>query len=191
MIAESVIRKFLNVNDINLKSQPVIKLDYGLDEEISGCYYYKDDLFSIYINPYKCDDYNENLRCYTSDLTLIGVCIHEFAHFLCYQIYPTLTQDYKDKFPTKRLCLNWYSNTDIDEELAEIIRLYITNPLLIKLIDAQVYRFIRRYFKSAYQTSNSHTHKFYKDYTESTKLDLKTKWGIVYNESTKKFEKLT
>jgi hypothetical protein len=200
LIAHAVIQKVLNKNGIALKHPLTIKLDFSLPDDVGGCYYYKDDKFSIVIDPAKSNDFDETYfgrlneeLCYSgyvSDMTMIGVCLHEFAHFMCYQMFPTLTKDYTEKFPKDRLYLNEYSNTGVEEELAEIIRLYITNPLFLKLIDKSVFNFLKQYFDPPYNCSHKFSYEFYQDFPEIIKDELRARWNIIYNVKTKKFERI-
>lgn len=199
VIAHDIIQKFLTVNGIKLKNELKIKLDFSLPSEYAGVYFFKDDEFSIYIDPQNCTttanyihgaiDKEYSYFGYTCDFTMVGVTIHEFCHFLSHQVYKGIVEKYKETFPTKRVFLNYYASTDAEEELTEIMRLYIENPILLRLIDCDVYGFVRKWFKSPMPCSNKKFYQFYKDYPESIKSHLNTRWGIVYNVHTKKFEK--
>ena len=120
---------------------------------------------------------------------MVGVTIHEFCHFLSHQVYKGIVEEYKASFPTKRVFLNHYASTDAEEELTELMRLYIENPILMRLIDGDAYRFLKARFKSPVPCSDKQFYKFYQDYPEVIKHQLKTKWGIKYNVHTKRFEK--
>ena len=199
LIAHSVIEKLKVANNMKFKNELTIKLDFTLEDPISGFYLFKDDVFAIYVNPQNCNSMNDihfginneelSNHGYIADMTMLGVTIHEFCHFLCWQIFPTLKTDYTEAFPTERLYLTEYANTDVEEELVEIMRLYITNPLFLKLINKDVYNFLKGYFKSPYPCSDKHSYAFYSDFPEEVKRGLKNKWNIVYNVKTKKFQR--
>ena len=199
-IAYELVQKFLMINGIKLKNGLKIKLDFSLPPECCGLYFYKTDACSIYIDPQNCttienytyglpSDNNYSYFGYSSDLTMVGVTIHEFSHFLSNLVYPGIVDEYKSSFPTKRVFLNHYASTDAEEELTELMRLYIENPILLRLIDANVYRFLKARFKSPIPCSDKQFYKFYRDYPEVIKNQLKTKWGIGYNVHTQRFVK--
>jgi hypothetical protein len=200
VVACRIIQKFITINNIKLRNDLVIKIDFSLPSEYCGLYFYKKDEFSIYIDPQNCttaENYEYGLVDkeysyfgYACDLTMIGVTLHEFSHFLAHQVFKDIFSEYKKKFPTKRIFLNHYSSTDAEEELTEVMRLYIHNPIFLRLIDRDVYRFVRKWFKSPSPCSDKQFYKFYKDYPEAIKTHLKDKWKIVYNIQTKKFERV-
>lgn len=199
MVAYGIIQKLLRINNIKLKNDLKIKLDFSLPPEYCGLYFYKKDEFSIYIDPQNCTtqenyvygsvDKEYSYFGYSCDLTMVGVTIHEFCHFMAHQVYKGIFEDYKKKFPKKRLFLNHYSSTDPEEELTEVMRLYIENPMLLRLIDNEVYKFLKSWYRSPMPCSDKQFYTFYKDYPESIKSQLRDKWKIVYNIHTKRFEK--
>lgn len=156
---------------------------------------------TIFINPDNCyslKEYNEDNASpenmfyigYCCDNTIYGTVLHEFAHFLCFQVYKNLLDDYKKEFPNKRLYLNSYSNTEIDEEIANIISLYISNPYLLKLVSEKHFKFVKRYFKSPRSVSANTCYQIYQKFPIHVKNELKQKWGVIYNYEKKKFEKV-
>jgi hypothetical protein len=198
LVAYEIIQKLFSTNGIKLKNELIIKLDFSLPSNVSGLYFYEHDKFSIYVDPQNCTtderfSANQNDYSYfgyTCDLTMVGVTIHECCHFLAHQVYKGIFDDYRAAFPTKRLYLNEYSCTDAEEELTEIMRLYIENPKLLTMIDKEVYLFVKRIFKSPMPNSDKHFYGFYKDYPEEIRDNLRDKWGIVYNIQSKKFERM-
>jgi hypothetical protein len=199
LIAHAIIEKFQQTNNIKFKFDLTIKLDFTIDENVSGFYLFKDDEFSIYIDPQNCNSATEiyfgtnnaelSNHGYIADMSMLGVTLHEFCHFLVWQVFKTLRADYIEQFPTERLFLTHYASTDIEEELVEIMRLYLTNPLFLKLINPGVFKFLKKYFKSPYPCSNKHSYEFYSDFPKEVKADLKSKWGIVYNVKLNKFQR--
>lgn len=187
LIANAIIQKFKEKN--NIEFDLTIALDYNLDE--FGCYIFGPNAKKfnkiIFINPdYKplieSDVAQENVAPgYVHDCGNISVACHEFAHYLCFHIYKTLIDDYKKQFPIDRLCLCQYSNSDVVEEIAEIIRLYLINPLLLKLIDEPVFKFLKNYFKSPSPMSQKYLIKIIDEFPIIVKEELKNKWKIVHD----------
>ena len=199
-MAYFVIKEFEKVNNITYKNNLIVKVDFALPMDGSGCYYYEDDKFSIHINPFNCctaeeyrfgnEDEEYSFFGYITDLTMYGVAIHEYCHFLCWQIYPTLLEEYKEEFPTDRLYLSDYTcRSDHEEELVELMHLYFENPMFLKMLNNKVYLFFKRRFKSPSTCSHKNAFDFYKDFPEDIKRQLKDRWKIVYNVKTKKFER--
>jgi len=189
-----LIERFLKVN--NLKMNLSIAYDYESIE--CGVYrpFEKGQEYRIFVNPSMCktqeevskQDFEEPFSPgYCADVTLFGVTIHEFCHLLQYQTYPTIIKDYGEAFPTERFNLNGYSNNEIHDELAEIMTLYLTNPYLLWLISKPHFKFCKKYFKSPIACSEQRCTFIYKGWPVSVKEHLKSKWGISYNISTKKF----
>lgn len=194
-IAMWLIEKMKNKNKLNFDLE--IVFDYELTDEqgnILRGLYDVDKPYKIYINPSECEDieegYNQLFYCgYTDDLTLFGVTLHEFSHFIVFTLFPSIYDDYRHLFPTDRFYLNEYSDATIDEEIAEAMTLYLTNPYLLKLISKKHWSFFKKYFKSPVPASAKKFYDIYLQYPMEIKLHLKNKWGIVYNIETDKFEK--
>lgn len=190
LIAISLIEKLFKINDI--KKNIEICYDYSLEDR--GLYYTGTD--KIYVNPLNCIDLNctnnEN-KCYfgyTNDLSIIGVIIHEFCHFLADRIYKNITEDFASTFSTTRLYLNDNSNVkDFSEELAEIMTLYISNPLLLKMISKPHYDFLKIYFKSCIASTTKRFFEIYSNFPSEVKKELFEKWRITFNIDKNKFEK--
>lgn len=183
LIANSLIKKFKIKNDIEFN------LNICIDHLICDYGIFKPDIpNSVFVNPDLAiglsDQEQKKMKCfhgYVNDYSLLANTLHEFAHFLCCRIYKTILEDYETDFPRDRLYLCEYSNESVDEELAEIIRLYIINPYLLKMIDVSVYNFIKKYFKSPSPNSYRHTVNIVDDFPIHIKNDLKEKWNIVHD----------
>ena len=195
-LAIALIDKILVKNNINRN----VKISYDFMTESAGYHYIAHTIDTIYINPDNCkslktydidDGGKENLHypAYTLDNTIFGTVLHEFSHLLHCQIFKTMSNDYLKEFPNKRLFLNWYSNNEIDDELANIMVLYITNPYLLKLISNQHFKYMKRYFKSPVSATKYRCGELYKRFPIHIKNDLKNRWGIIYNFDTNDFEK--
>ncbi|MEM4261087.1 MAG: hypothetical protein QXG00_07635, partial [Candidatus Woesearchaeota archaeon] len=122
-LAIKLIEKLLIKNNIN----KVLRVSYDFECDEGGYYYPLMKTDTIFINPDNCyniKEYKEDNNSsdnmfypsYTSDNTIFGTILHEFSHYLCFQIYKSIINDYTIEFPQKRLYLNSYSNTEIDEE---------------------------------------------------------------------------
>lgn len=185
LIANSIIKKFKIRNDIDFDLS--IYVDYSIEDYGVYC----PDLYPnrIFVNPDVAISMNDVERYikmssyhgYVNDYSLVANTIHEFSHFLCYQVYEGIIRDYEQSFPINRLYLCEYSNENIIEEIAEIIRLYILNPFLLKLIDPRVYGFMTRYFKSPSPVSQKHTLGIIDGFPIEIKRELIEKWNIVHD----------
>lgn len=193
--AIKLIERLLRINNINR----VLRIAYDFECNDGGYYYPLMKTDTIFVNPDNCynireykedDDRPENMFYpgYCCDNTIFGTILHEFAHFLCFQVYKNIIDEYKKEFPKKRLFLSAYSNTDVDEEIANLILLYISNPYLLKLVSDKHYKFLKRFFISPLATSAPTCFNIYQKFPIHIKGELKSKWGIIYNHSTKKFE---
>lgn len=177
-----------------------LKMAYDFECPEMGFYINQDELRStIFINPSKCKKRGEicdgtlkeiGYPGYVADQSVFGVTIHEFCHVLQFEVYDTILDDYAKEFPTERLYLNEYCNNEFHDELAEIMSLYITNPLLLKMISKPHWRFCKKYFKSPVACSIKRAYEIYHVFPIRVKENLREKWGIVYNEHTNKFEKV-
>jgi len=193
-VAMVLIHRLLAKNKIQMNLS--IAYDYSSTE--CGCYrpFEKGQEYRIFVNPSKCktqeevtkQDFDEPFSPgYCADVTLFGVTIHEFCHLLQFKTYPSIVKDYGETFPLERFNLNNYSNHEINDELAEIMTLYITNPYLLKIISNPHFNFCKKYFKSPVACSLSRCFLIYKGWPTSVKEHLKHQWGIAYNISLKKF----
>jgi len=192
-----LIERFLYKNNLKMS----ISIAYDYESEECGVYrpFEKGQEYRIFVNPSKCktqedvtkqdfgEPFSPGSHC---DLTLFGITIHEFCHLLQYKVYPSIIKDYSDAFPTERFNLNEYSNNEIHDEIAEIMTLYITNPYLLLLISRPHFNFCKKYFKSPISCSSYRCAFIYKGWPPRVKEQLKKKWGIAYNISTKKFVKV-
>ena len=199
LVAYGLLMEFLKINGLLSLAKPItIKLDYYLEDDptICGEYFLYDDPWSIHINPKACiinskqsfNDCNEvSYHGYPVDMSMFGVTIHEFAHLIVNNFYPTLFDDFKHEFPQKRLYLTRYTESDPSEELVELIRLYIQNPLFLKMIDIKSYKFIKSKFKSPTACSNKQAYRFYTEFPKEIRHRLEVDWGIMYDIEKERF----
>jgi hypothetical protein len=191
-----LIDKLAKKNDLDFD----LSIAYDFAELEAGVYFptKKKHSHRIFVNPLNCKlqdeiDANEEepfYPGYSKDISLFGVVLHEFCHFLQHIIYTTIIKDYKEAFPIERFYLNEYSGNEIHDELAEIMTLYITNPYLLKLISKNHWKFCNKYFKSPVSCSTQRCAHIYKGFPIHIKKDMKERWKIVYNISSEKFERL-
>jgi hypothetical protein len=194
--AISLIEKTFRLNNIKQK----LSITYDYEYKDSGMYYlnYKEHANRIFVNPLhtksreEVHGANDPLEpfCpgYVTDVTLFGITLHEFSHYLHCKIYPEMILDYTKEFPTERFYINSYAGNGVFDELAEIMTLYITNPYLLRLISKKHYNFCKRYFKSPVSCSKDRLRMIYNMYPVIVKEHLQKKWGIVYNVNTDEFE---
>ena len=198
LAAMYLIDKLLTKNRIRMPL--TIAYDFSIDE--CGTYHPKEpkDAYKIFVNPLQCkskDDVAAQTQStepfcpgYCADLTLFGVTIHEFCHLLQYRSYPKITMEYCKNFPTERFYLNGYCNNTLQDELAEIMTLYITNPYLLCLVSKPHFKFCKTFFKSPITCSIERCFFIYDNWPIIVKEHLKNKWKIVYDMSQKEFKKI-
>lgn len=195
-----LIELFNTKNKITTPKKFKVKIDTADTNGCAGWYFYEDDVYSIFINPEECGGINELLindlgdcsfRGYVEDASVPSILIHEYCHYLCNVVYLDFREDYKKQFPTQRFFMSKYVNkSDIEEEIVEAMRLYILNPYLLKLINLDIYKFMKGRIKNIFPSSIKFMYSVYKDYPVEVKKELEKKWNIVYNVDTSKFEKI-
>jgi len=163
-------------------------LDYNLKYEgqiLSGLYL-STEPNCIRLNPSACDD--KASFTYTEDDTMFGVIIHEFSHFLSMTYFVDFQKDYLEAFPENRFLVTTYdaANEDYDEEIAEIMSLYIRNPFLLKQISEQHYIFFKSWFTSPTSCTIRQFMIAYNKMPVDLKNELRTKWGVVVNHAERK-----
>ena len=115
-----IIKEFCRLNKIK---QPKMEIS----EEIEHVGYYS---FStpdtIYVNPKMCNKSSKkNNPMMVYENTVVGTMLHEFGHYLHFTYYPKLAKTW-DKIKNEPLV--HYYQRQIDEDIAECIRLAILNP---------------------------------------------------------------
>lgn len=143
--AKLFINNFCKVNNL-------IKPYYRKDNNIKdlGYYYIRTGNKEIILNLNKChlSTPRKNSACII-DNTITGVLVHEFAHYLHYTLhYNKLINSFKRlKEP-----LIHFREMDIEEDIAESIRLFITNPSLLNEGRPKRFKILSKYFKSTINT---------------------------------------
>ena len=138
--AKKILKEFCLLNNIKT---PRCIIDNTIDE--FGVYY-TNNISTIFINLDKCKLSNSKLTHGSiKEYTIIGVLIHEFAHLLHYQYhYDVLHKSFKKlKEP-----LIHYFERDIEEDIAESIRLFILNPTLLEEGRPKRYKILNKLFKT-------------------------------------------
>jgi len=137
------------------------------------------------INPDRCITKYKQAKTsfpyYVSDYSAFGVIIHEFAHFLALTFHKSISSKYRKAFPTERLMINDCKepNEDVDEEIAEIMTLYIVNPYLLKLISEKHFNFFKKQFKSPTKCTEHQFIEYYQKFPSNLKKKLLLKWKIL------------
>lgn len=162
--AKRIIRNFCKLNNI---IPPITKVKNNLD--CLGCYH-DDGSRDIYINLEATGLASKrNNPAMTRENTIIGSLVHEFAHYIHY-ITPALRVPLKNKFEKLKEPLTHYWEIDIEEDIAESIRLFVLNPSLLQEGRPKRYKILSRYFKPI---------KSAKHYTELLKgLDLQKRRAV-------------
>lgn len=118
-----------------------LKPSIQIDETVSYFGYYpidKKDWSTLFINLKKCElSRPRNRPGYILDHTIVGVAAHEFGHMLHIRgygmgkgfLYPILNKRFK---LLRRESLIHYREMNIEEDIAEAIRLFILNPRLLE-----------------------------------------------------------
>lgn len=172
---QQTISKFKELNKLSFDL--TICIDYKLDgpgvfdPETPG---------KIYINPRQCLKSKSVHRktCamgYVNSYTIQDVIIHEFCHFLD-QKYGILA-DYSTIFGKDRCRINNNCNS-LNEEIAEILNIYIVNPMLLKMIDKKRWKFFRSMFKSPAPTSKVRFLEFWKAWSKDIQRNCARLWNI-------------
>lgn len=122
---------FLNANHIVL---PKIKLDKALPRGCKGLYYYKPRRVEISAkacrHATKTPGFSWSYPGYTADLTPVGVIAHEFGHHVDNVLHvPTRIK----QLMAECRPVSSYEH-DLAEVFAETLKLFITNPDLLRIL---------------------------------------------------------
>lgn len=153
-----------------------IKIFYDYLSEDLGYYEYTSNL---YINPLQCHLVNDNLKNhigFIEDYSILSTIIHEFSHFLDFK-YNILNKYKNNNF--NKIELGDYAKTELIEELAELIVLYIINPYLLNKIDNKRYKFLKSIFKSPSPNSKKRFLILYSKWSKTAKQECKEIFNIV------------
>jgi len=175
MIALSLIEDFQKKN----KTKYNIKIDFDYGMEYSAGEFDEEKPNVIYLNPDNCLPTEESLALGSvEDGSIFGTMMHEFAHLILLGHRVDVRTAYLKNFNLQRQWINDYCETDIEEEMAEVFRLYLVNPLLLKLILPDAFKFFKKQFKSPSPCSQKHTVAMYNDFSWTVKEHLRDTFGI-------------
>jgi hypothetical protein len=173
-----IIEKFQEINNLNYNIR--IFYDYTLNDEY-GFYEFdgkSSKVSNIYINPIKCYTEPVEMRMRTGfidDYTILSTILHEFGHLLDFKY------DISEKYDSqnfKPIELGEYAKSNIIEEFAELMVLYLTNPYFLKMIDKERYNFLRSIFKSPSPCSKKRFLTLYNSWHDNTRIECSVKFGI-------------
>jgi len=176
--AIKLINRLVKYNAFDLHLE--IILDYKLAD--MGCYYL-DRPYKIFINPDECTE--SNRLGFTDDPSVFGVAIHEFCHFLHHIRVKNILRLYKCEFP-EPFIINDNCLINREEELIEIMSLYITNPYLLNHINFKCHAFFKSQFNSPSPLSTSHFVKCYQTWNAKLQRRCRTKWKLGVTKRSKK-----
>lgn len=177
--AAKQIDSFLDSNGLNTKL--TIYLDYTLKD--CGHYYYyespgekKVNPPKIYVNPVLCENRLRSKKMgptafgYLNDHSVHGVIIHEFCHYVDRKL--KLESKFESDLVINKNC------EDKVEQLAELFRLYLTNPYLLYLVSEKDFNWFKENVVGVTPASKEKFLAIYATWSQRVKLDCKKKWGI-------------
>jgi hypothetical protein len=163
----NIIQYFCNIN--NIQAPAIVAT-----ENIKHMGFYDFDTPNyIYVNLKKCKKTSKNnhpMMVYEN--TIIGTMLHEFGHFLHFQLFPKLTDKFK-KF--NREPLLHYREMDIEEDIAECFRLFILHPQRLHKGRPKRFDLLCKYVHLDSYTMSCNLYDTYKEKNE--KLDIK-QWEL-------------
>lgn len=140
----NLINEFSLLNDI---PKVTVKVQEDSGEGLKGYYY--DNSSTLYILLENCSRINPmySFPGFTSNATAQGVVVHEYGHYLTSGKFKPFKESLKSvKKRINEPCITSYcSNTK--EWFAEQLKLFITNPELLKLIRPNTYKEFCKYWK--------------------------------------------
>jgi hypothetical protein len=166
----------------NIKSELKLEIDYSIKDALG--LYYTDKPNRILVNPAMCEsigDYTSPGYC--NDFSTFGVVLHEFSHYLSLFVYKGMVEAYTQCFGKALFRISSYplSEFDKDEEVAEMITLYLSNPYLLKLISNDRYEFIKCWFKSPTVCNKEKCYRIWKKFNRRLKTKLRKKFMISFD----------
>jgi len=171
-----IINKFRKINDFKLFQTILLDFDCACNAYIIR----EKNNKNIYVNPVECFNSTGNMLGHPEDAGLVSTVMHELGHLLNDKF--NLITEYDEMAWQKPHChLTFQSKENTDEELADIISLYITNPFALKLICEQRYLWLKTKFQSP---SPSTRHKFvtlYNDWNITNQQKFSKKYKVEVN----------
>jgi hypothetical protein len=175
--AIKLIERFRFIN--NKRFQIRIYYDYSTIDDFG--YFKFDDtgpISNLYINPQKCHKELANGRAalgFTEDYSVLSTILHEFSHFIDDK-YNLLSK--YEKITFESIDLGSYANSELIEEFAELMVLYLLNPYFLKIIDLPRYKFLKSQFKSPSPKSKKRFLTLYNSWSEDVKQECFDKFNI-------------
>lgn len=172
--AIKIINKFFEIN--NLKIKYTLVLDYQLRDAYG--IYWPEEKNTITINPSQFQNTEkEDLHCpnFTNDLGICAVTVHEICHLLDERF--KITEKYKERFSGKFI-LNANSKKDWYENTVELLRTYILNPYLLKIVAPEQFEFLKSLYKSPNPCTKQNFLSKYTKFPKEIKEICLKKWKI-------------
>lgn len=118
----------------------------GVDNDMAKCGYYPNLASTIYVNLRECK-LTSRFRDpgMIKDHTIIGVLAHELGHYLQQTQFPAI----RGRFRRLSEPMIHYFERNIDEDIAESIRLYILNPSLLRDGRPKRHAILSDYFRTS------------------------------------------
>lgn len=171
-----MVLKTLKLNNLDhIKIE--FKIDYKDDANLG--YFLPSKPNTIFFNPKTME---KNVEFFKSSYgfheigDIKSVFLHELGHFLDHHF--SLKNQYMKVQFAKKFEPNQYSTTDMDEEIAEMIRIYLANPYFLKFIDSERYQFMKDRLQTPTACSIRTMKKLYNNLSEEMKFDIKKKFNL-------------
>lgn len=173
---------------LNMLNRIIKKNNYDIDLNVEldlstknfGYYFWQDNV--IYVNPIECvkskwydkDGHPENI-------TEATVMLHEFAHLITYKNkWLNLYCDYVLENGHYQVTDYAKDSEDENEELAELMTVYFTNPYFIKISNPKLYIWLRDVLKLVSPTSCNFAtfKKMYDKWPKNKRIEFLDKWSL-------------
>lgn len=134
--------------------------------------------WNIYINPFNChNEDDEYLKGHPADCGFVSTAIHEFGHLLNYKL--NLISKYKaTEFKQKHLYLTDQAKENYDEELADMISLFIINPYCLKIISQEKFDWLSSEITSPSACTKRKFKTFYNKWKVEVQKEFSKKYKI-------------
>lgn len=144
------------------------------------------DIDSIFINPTNCEG-SSYIKLLGSPFSssVLHVIIHEWCHLYIKKFRDSgkdLCKTYQNKKRTfrEKIYVNEYARTNIEEELVELMTIYIINPLLLYYICPERYIFVEDFIPNISTTFGKSEEEifmyWYKTWNKSTVQQLEKRF---------------
>ena len=133
--------------------------------------------WNIYVNPFNCHNGDELLQGHPEDCGFVSTIMHEFGHLLNYKL--DLINKYQLTMFQKKNChITHQAKENHDEELADLISLYIINPMCVKIIDEERFNWLKDQFQSPSRCSKRKFLSFYNTWRPSIQDKFCKKYNV-------------